>query len=364
MMRIAIVNRHPSVALGGSETQCDLIARRLGARHDVLYVAPGGADGPDSPYAVAPVPERPEAILAEIHRHRSDVVYWRFGLRHLRAVGVALRRDAIPLVLASSHERDLIRGAVPPAAPGAGPLARVLHLRDLARALRDHRGLDEVAALVVNSMVHLELSDIRPRIHIGNGVAAPDRDFPWPRPYVAWVANLKPDKRPEVCIPLASGIEDLGIDVLMVGRAQVRAYEGFADRRDLPSNLHVLGPLPAASASAVLAGALLHVHTCRPEGFPNVFLQAWRAGVPSVSLEYDPSGVMAREGTGLVAGGDIDRLIAAVRELLRDPERRADLGAAAATYARTHADPDLAADRLERFLIEVTGGRTPPRAAA
>lgn len=358
-MRIAVVNRHPSVALGGSETQCDLIARRLAERHDVLYVAPDGVDHVDRPYRSLPVRDRGPALLAAIRGHRPDVVYWRYGLRHLGRVGPALRRDGIALVFASSHEHDLVRGAIPPIPADAGPRARVLHVRDRIRAVRDHRGLAAASAVVVNSADHLGLTTVTPRIHIPNSVDPASEPFVWPRPYVAWVANLKPEKRPEACIPLAAGIADLGVDVLMAGRPQVRAYERFGARPDLPSNLHVLGPLPAPEAAGLLAGALLHVHTCRPEGFPNVFLQAWRAGVPSVSLGYDPSGTIGRERLGAVSGDDPARFIADVRALLVDAEARAAAGTRAVEHVRNHADPDRAAERLEAVLgtvLAASGG--------
>jgi glycosyltransferase involved in cell wall biosynthesis len=349
-MRIAVVNRHPSVALGGSETQCDLIARRLARRHDVLYVAPDGVAAAARPYRTAAVRDRPAAILAAIRDHRPDVVYWRYGLRHLGRVGPALRRGGTPFVFASSHEHDLVRGAIAAIPSDAGARARILHVRDRIRAVRDHRGLAAASAVVVNSADHLGLTTVAPRIHIPNGVDPASEPFTWPRPYVAWVANLKPEKRPEACIPLAAGIADLGVDVLMAGRPQVHAYERFGTRPDLPSNLHVLGPLPAPEAAGLLAGALLHVHTCRPEGFPNVFLQAWRAGVPSVSLGYDPSGTIGRERLGAVSGDDSARFVTDVRALLVDAGARAAAGSRAAAHVRSHADPDRAAEQLEAFL--------------
>jgi hypothetical protein len=55
-VHVTVVNRHPSVALGGSETQCALIAEglvRLG--HAVTWIAPGGAVEAVRPYAVVGV---------------------------------------------------------------------------------------------------------------------------------------------------------------------------------------------------------------------------------------------------------------------------------------------------------------------
>jgi glycosyltransferase involved in cell wall biosynthesis len=209
--------------------------------------------------------------------------------------------------------------------------------------------------VVVNNPSHLELVRIRPAIHIPNGVGPAAAPIRRARPYVAWVANLKPSKRPEACIGLAEAIEDLGVDVVMVGRAQVAEYEGFAARTDLPANLVLLGPLPPREAEGVLAGALVHVHTCRPEGFPNVFLQAWRAGVPSVSLGFDPGGTIVREGLGSCADDDVERFHDEVRGLIVDDARRSAAGARARAYVAANADADRNTAALVAFIGDITG---------
>ncbi len=355
-MRVAIVNQHPSVALGGSETQCDLIAGGLvGRGHAVRYVAPGGADG-SVPYEVAPVPDRAAAMVDAVLAHRPDVVYWRYGTRHLAAALPRLRRAGVPVVMAASHANDLDRWATAPSARPPGPARWAEVARDRLRSARGHAALRRVDGLVVNNADQLDLVPVVPRTFIPNGVDPRSEPFVWPRPYVAWVANLKPAKRPEACLPLARAVADLGVDVLMAGRAQVGTYEGFGARPDLPANLHVLGPLAPRVAAGLLAGARVHVHTCRPEGFPNVFLQAWRHGVPSVSLGFDPGGVIAREGLGASAADDPTRFHAEVRRLLVDSAARDAAGARAAAYVAEHGDVAVNVARLEAFLAEVVAG--------
>jgi glycosyltransferase involved in cell wall biosynthesis len=45
------------------------------------------------------------------------------------------------------------------------------------------------------------------------------------------------------------------------------------------------------------------------EGFPNIFIEAWACGIPVLSLSFDPGDVIAKEGLGEVAKGDIDELV-------------------------------------------------------
>ncbi len=356
-MRVAIVNQHPSVALGGSETQCDLIAAELTLRgHAVRYVAPGGVAAP-TPYEVIGVADTAAAIADAAIAHRPDVVYWRYGTRRLAGARRRFRAAGVPVVMAASHQNDLHRWATPPSARPPGPARWAEVGRDRLRSAVGHAALRRVDGLVVNNVDQRDLVPVVPRTFIPNGVDPRIESFVWSRPYVAWVANLKPAKRPEACIPLAAAVADLGVDVLMAGRPQVATYAGFADRPDLPPNLHVLGPLPPRAAAGLLAGARVHVHTCRPEGFPNVFLQAWRHGVPSVSLGFDPGGVIAREGLGAVADDDPARFHAEVRRLLTDPAARSAAGSRAAAHVAAHGDVATNVARLEAFLAEVVGGR-------
>jgi hypothetical protein len=58
---------------------------------------------------------------------------------------------------------------------------------------------------------------------------------------------------------------------------------------------------------------------------PNTFLQAGKWCAAVLSLEVDPDGMLQREGCGLVAGGDLDRLAGYVRTVWSDPSTAAHL---------------------------------------
>ena len=356
-MRVVLVNRHPSVALGGSETQCALIAEGLARRgHEVVWVAPGGERAGVAGHEVVGVDDSGRSIVAAILGARPDVVYWRSGTRHLAHAVPRLRRAGVPIVFAASHIKDLRRFAVAPNA-STDPFRRALAgLRDRLRSVRDHRGLLGVDALVVNNATHLGIVPVALQRHIPNGTDRSVRPFRWPRPYVAWVANLKPAKRPEACIELARAIADLDVDVVMAGRIVVERYRWFEDASVLPPNLHFLGPVEQVDANGILAGARCHVHTCRPEGFSNVFIQAWSAGVPSVSLGFDPEGTIARERLGAVCDDDPVRFAEEVRSMLTDTARRDAAGARAAVHALERFDTDRNVEALEELLLGIVPG--------
>jgi glycosyltransferase involved in cell wall biosynthesis len=52
------------------------------------------------------------------------------------------------------------------------------------------------------------------------------------------------------------------------------------------------------NTNGVIKGSLMVIHTCEPEGFPNVFLQAWAFEKPVISLHFDPGGYLKSHQTG------------------------------------------------------------------
>jgi len=63
-----------------------------------------------------------------------------------------------------------------------------------------------------------------------------------------------------------------------------------------------MGKLPFEETLKIFDGATLFVNTSKSEseGFPNTYIQAWLRGVPVISFDVDPDGVIAKNGLGKV----------------------------------------------------------------
>lgn len=112
---------------------------------------------------------------------------------------------------------------------------------------------------------------------------------------------------------------------------------GFVDRRDLPRHL---------SAAHVFAAPSVY------EGGPGfVYLEAMACGLPVIACSGSGASEAVRHGDNglLVPPGDVDALERALRDLLKDGDRRAQLAEGALRHARNEADSVQCLKRLEAF---------------
>jgi len=371
-VHVAVVNQHPDDVVGGSELQCDLVARGLAARgHRVTYLAVGrlGGDGahgsvrpgdPGDPVEVVPVARDAGSILAALVALRPDVVYWRFNRRGLRAVARGLRAAGIPIVVALAHVNDVVAWPNWPW-PGEGATLRDrgADLRARIAWRRERSAYRDVAAIASQ---RADLLDVVPQHvvalqrHVPNMMdpgleGAPAFDHP--RPYVAWVANLKPRKRPHLLPGIADALAPYGIDLLVAGPVSDARSAWLAGPLPEHPNLHHLGTLTTEEVVAMLASARCLAVTAVPEGFSNVMLQAWWVGTPTVTLDYDPDGIVRTERLGAVADGDVERLHEELVRFATDAEVTHEAGERARRFAHATFAQEEVLDRLEGLLAEV-----------
>ncbi len=135
------------------------------------------------------------------------------------------------------------------------------------------------------------------------------------RPYILWIGRADGVKRPLIFIELARRMPAVACK-MVCNRSHAEVFAEVT--RDIPANVELVDFLGPKDAEEAIAGAMLVVNTSSYEGFPNVMLQAGYHGVPVASLLVDPDGFISREGAGIIAGGDLDRLCAGIQHLLND----------------------------------------------
>jgi glycosyltransferase involved in cell wall biosynthesis len=146
-------------------------------------------------------------------------------------------------------------------------------------------------------------------------------------------------KQPELFVNLAQKLPEFAFSMIMnLGLESVHRH--IMQRvADVP-NLSLLTYVPFGDVEKYYAEARLLVNTSKFEGFPNTFLQAAKYGVPVVSLQVDPEGMIAGHGCGLECGGDFDKLVDNVCRLMSDADLYSRASANIRAYIAKHHDKD------------------------
>ena len=124
---------------------------------------------------------------------------------------------------------------------------------------------------------------------------------------IIWVAEVTDWTQPEYFCRLAVTLPQASFTIF--GRPRKPEYlERVVERtRDIP-NLGFQNSVPYGEMDAFMEKARLLVNTSRNEGFPPYFTRAFQRGIPVMSLNVDPDGIIEGQQVGVFAQGSEVRL--------------------------------------------------------
>lgn len=355
-LKVAIINMHREDKLGGSEIQCDNIARLLQSRgHDVLYVAVNGKqDAYKTPYKVKKVEKEALDIVSACNEYAPVIVYWRFNKKLFRNVAYNLHKLSIPVVFSVSHISDVKRFFYRRTHSSSKFKLIKNFIKQMFNSAWNHNGFKYVNGLITNNKDFLYKAPVTLQAYIPNTMTSKSLQFNWGKPFCLWVANIGPRKNPDKFIELAKYFEATGIDFIMVGSSSNNAYFKSILKNNPPTNFYYLGARTLEEVNGMLKESLFLVHTCSPEGFSNIFIQSWLQGKPAVTLFFDPSGFIEKYGLGFYSK-TMQQLTIDVDRLINDHELRRTMGNKAYDFAKEHFDSDNNISKLESFLLQACG---------
>lgn len=356
-----LAQREDLAIVGGAEVQQILLAREL--RNLGLEVRFVVEDMGQGPLCVAggftlhgygfgrDKIRQARTLWSALRAARPDVLCLR-GIPRFVAVPLAYRsRFACPLVLSLSTNAE----AYPRSLTGRGSLSEHFH----------RRALREADAVVVQTRFQGELL----RTHFGrtdvrlirSGIeVGPPPEAGLPRDIVAWIASIHPHKGVERLFDLARRLPELRFEAAGGPARNQEAYyrEKQEEARAVP-NLRWHGFVPHEGVDEILLRAFAFVNTTVPlrgisnlEGFPNVYLEAWRNGVPVLTVENDPDGLLRTRGSGLHCE-TLESLACELRNLAQDPLRREAMGKAARRSVEEEHDIRMSARHYQEIFREV-----------
>ncbi len=184
--------------------------------------------------------------------------------------------------------------------------------------------------------------------------------------FLEFIEHVMPrlrDIHPEVLFLLVG--EDAGASLMHKERMKDRLAAGIK-RLGLENHVRLLGSLQDLELAGLLHRTDLFVMPCLQmegdvEGFGIVFMEAALGGAPSVATRVGgiPDAVVDGETGLLVAAGDPDAMVAALSRLIKDPDLRSRLAAAAADRARSSFSWEAICGVYESVLEESLAATTP-----
>jgi glycosyltransferase involved in cell wall biosynthesis len=358
------------MGVGGAERVVAMLAAGLAARgHDVAVAAPPGMrdadlDGvahvriavDDHRRALAGAVATARQIAAAVRRVRPDVVH----AQNVKAAGTALLAAPAaghgrPPVLATFH-------GVLPAEYGraASVLKRTAHVvcvsEDLRARLTDAGVAPQRTSVVLNAVE--PAGDLPPARR-----AALDAELGLPAgaPVVAIVGRLVPQKNHQRFLTAARAVADAVPEARMLIVGDGELAEEIRARRDaLGLADHVLMTGARADARDLIARADVLVFSSDWEGLSIAALEGLAAATPVLATDVQGMRELLATGAGAVVPLDDGAALgAALVALLRDPARRAAMGAAGRQLIATRFALGPMVDAYERRYALLAGGGRP-----
>ena len=165
---------------------------------------------------------------------------------------------------------------------------------------------------------------------------------------VIWISHIRPQKQLSILLDIAEQLPTLRF--VVVGGFGREPNRGELEcRMQGIRNLRYMGPRPFEDVIQLLMSSRVLVNTSSWEGFPNTMLDAWSAGVPVVSLQIDPGGVISREGLGQVSGTP-SQTVRDIKKLIEDRSLNCEMGKRGQEYVRRGHGIEAVCRALEQIV--------------
>lgn len=186
--------------------------------------------------------------------------------------------------------------------------------------------------------------------------------------HVGTLARLHPVKGLDVLVDalaLLHGTDVPHIEATIVGDGPERAaLERRVADRGLSGRVHFVGHRD--DVAAALSAMDVFVLPSRSEAFPNALIEAMASSLPVIATAVGGVPELVDDGRNglLVPPGDPDRLAAAIREMVRHPDRARAMGRRARAEVVQRYSFDRMVARFEALYLEVAAGKHVPAAVS
>lgn len=136
---------------------------------------------------------------------------------------------------------------------------------------------------------------------------------------VLWLANLIPNKQPELFIKFAEQNQNLEWKFILAGSTHDKKYlQKLLDLAAPVKNLQMIGKVAFENNQKYYSQASLFVNSSINEGISNTFIQAWLNSTPVLSFNIDPNDWIKTHNLGYCAHGNEEQFLHHGRTFLKN----------------------------------------------
>jgi glycosyltransferase involved in cell wall biosynthesis len=173
---------------------------------------------------------------------------------------------------------------------------------------------------------------------------------------ILWVGRSDPVKRPDLFLALASRLPSEKFTMICQRATGDDKYDELKTAAAAIPNLTFIERVPFRQVDEYFRRARVFVNTSDSEGFPNAFIHACKNATAILSLNVNPDGFLTAHGCGTYCGGDFERLVIALGEILAGGGY-AQFGANGRKYAQAKHDIRTIVERYKEIFCEAARGR-------
>ena len=171
------------------------------------------------------------------------------------------------------------------------------------------------------------------------------------REHFLWVGSMDPQQKVPMRV-LRVAENNPNLKFVVIGppdRDFPDHFDYIKTKSEKLENVDFLGFVPPQEIHEYYKNAIALICTSDFEGFPNVFLEAWRYGTPVISYNIDVDRSLEREIAGKL-GASIAEIDHHVRDLATDVDKRQELGREAFKHFRENYSIDKVYGKFKREL--------------
>jgi glycosyltransferase involved in cell wall biosynthesis len=191
----------------------------------------------------------------------------------------------------------------------------------------------------------------------------PTKDRPAENAFL-WFGRLVSYKQPMQYVSLAQSAPEARFLMIAVADASPDELVELRTVAEEVPNLELLDPLPREDLGVLIESVVAVVNTSVLEGMPNAFLEAWARGIPVLTLEFDPDGIVEREALGISAQGSWDSFVEGARELWETRSDHDELSRRVRAYVERRHSMEAVGASWNALIDEVEAGSRRRRRSA